>query len=403
MKFEQSKSLNNVLYDIRGPVLKEAMKLEEEGYKILKLNIGNPAIFGFDTPDELIHDVIYNLRKAQGYCESKGIFPARKAVMQYYQQKNVQGVEIEDVFMGNGASELINLSLQALLNLDDEVLIPSPDYPLWTASVNLSSGKAVHYICDEESEWYPDIEDIKKKITDRTKAIVVINPNNPTGAVYPKEILEQIVAVAEEKNLIIFADEIYDKILYDGIIHTPLSSIVEKTLVITFNGLSKSYRAAGYRCGWMVISGSKRAAKSYIEGLNLLSSMRLCSNVPSQYAVQAALGGYQSINDLVLDGGRLKEQRDFIYNKLIAIDGITCVKPKGALYIFPKIDTKKFNIKDDEKFILDFLKQEKVLFVHGRGFNWKKPDHFRVVFLPDVETLSVVTDKLEHFLSDYSQ
>ena len=400
---KKSTSLDNVLYDIRGPVLKEANRLEEEGYKILKLNIGNPATFGFDTPDELIQDVIYNLRKAQGYCESKGIFSARKAVMQYYQQKNVRNVEIEDIFMGNGASELINMSLQALLNLGDEVLIPAPDYPLWTASTNLSGGKAVHYHCDEDNEWYPNIEDIKSKINEKTKAIVVINPNNPTGAVYPKEILKQIVDLAEEKGLIIFADEIYDKILYDDIIHTPLSSLVSKTLVITFNGLSKSYRAAGYRCGWMVIAGKKSDAADYIEGLNLLSSMRLCSNVPSQYAVQSSLGGYQSINDLVVSGGRLREQRDLIHERLNAIDGVSCVKPKGALYMFPKIDTKKFNIVDDEKFVLDFLKEEKVLLVHGRGFNWKKPDHFRIVFLPDVKDLTLVAEKLERFLSTYSQ
>ncbi len=403
MQIKQSNRLNNVLYDIRGPVLKEAMRLEEEGYKILKLNIGNPAPFGFDTPDELIQDVIYNLRKAQGYCESKGIFSARKAVMQYYQQKNVRNVEIEDIFMGNGASELINMSLQALLNLGDEVLIPAPDYPLWTASTNLSGGTAVHYLCDEENEWYPNIEDIKSKLNDKTKAIVVINPNNPTGAVYPKEVLQQIVDLAEERGIIIFADEIYDKILYDETIHTPLSSLVSKTLVITFNGLSKSYRAAGYRCGWMVIAGKKNNATDYIEGLNLLSSMRLCSNVPSQYAVQSSLGGYQSINDLVVSGGRLKEQRDLIHEKLNAIDGVSCVKPKGALYMFPKIDTKKFNIVDDEKFVLDFLKEEKVLLVHGRGFNWKEPDHFRIVFLPDVKDLTLVAEKLERFLSNYSQ
>ncbi len=403
MEIKKSSRLDNVLYDIRGPVLKEANRLEDEGYSILKLNVGNPATFGFDAPDELIHDVIYNLRKSQGYCDSKGIFSARKAVMQCYQQKGVRSVAIEDIFMGNGASELINLSLQALLNLGDEVLVPSPDYPLWTASVNLSGGKAVHYICDEESDWYPDIEDIKQKITDKTKAIVVINPNNPTGAVYPKELLQQIVDLAEERKIIVFADEIYDKILYDGIEHTPLSSLVENTLVVTFNGLSKAYRAAGYRCGWMVIAGKKDFAKDYIEGLGLLSSMRLCSNVPSQFAVQSALGGYQSIEDLIIPGGRLREQRDVIYNKLINIDGITCVKPKGALYMFPKIDVEKFNIKNDEKFVLDFLRDQKILFVHGGGFNWHKPDHFRITFLPDVDTLSIAATKLEKFLANYKQ
>lgn len=402
-EIKKSKKLENVLYDIRGPVLKEAMRLEEEGYKIYKLNIGNPAPFGFDAPEEIIHDVIVNMQKSQGYCDSKGIFSARKAVMQYCQEKQISGVEINDIFMGNGVSELIVMCMQALVNDSYEVLIPTPDYPLWTAAVNLSGGKPVHYICDEASDWLPDLKDMESKISDKTKAIVVINPNNPTGAVYNVEILEKIVELARKHNLIVFADEIYDKILYDGNTHTSIASLADDILFITFNGLSKSYRAAGFRTGWMIISGNKRIAKDYIEGLEMLSSMRLCSNVPTQFAVQTALGGYQSVNDLILPQGRLYEQREFLYNKLVSIPGITCVKPKGALYMFPKIDTKKFNIKNDQKFILDLLMNEKVLIVQGTGFNWPEPDHFRMVFLPAVSDLKIVVEKFEKFLSTYKQ
>lgn len=399
----KSKKLENVLYDIRGPIMEEAQKLKEEGHKIYELNIGNPAAFGFDAPEEIIHDVIINIRDAQGYGPSKGIFSARKAVMQYYQEKGILDIDLEDIYIGNGVSELIVMSLQALLNNGDEVLIPAPDYPLWTAATNLAGGTAVHYICDEESDWVPDINDIKKKITSKTKAIVVINPNNPTGSVYPKEILEEIVKIAVEHKLIIFSDEIYEKIVYDDAVAYSIATLTDEVLVITFNGLSKAYRAAGFRCGWMILTGNKLIAKDYIEGLNMLSSMRLCSNMPAQFAVQTALGGYQSINDLVLPGGRLLEQRNYLYDLLTSIDGITCVKPKGALYMFPKIDKKKFNIVSDEQFALDLLREEKVLVVHGTGFNWKENDHFRLVFLPDIKTLEEVGNRLERFLRKYKQ
>ncbi|MFW5897886.1 MAG: pyridoxal phosphate-dependent aminotransferase [Halanaerobium sp.] len=400
---KKSIKLQNVCYDIRGPVLDEATRLEEEGYNIYKLNIGNTAPFGFNAPDEIIHDVMYNLKNAQGYCESKGIFPARKAVMQYYQKKGIMDVEIDDIYIGNGVSELITMAMQGLLNDGDEVLIPMPDYPLWTASVNLAGGIPVHYVCDEQSKWYPDLDDIRSKVNDKTKAIVIINPNNPTGANYPEEILEGVIEIAKENELIIYSDEIYEKITYNGAEHTSIATMTEDVLVVTFSGLSKSHRVPGFRAGWMMISGQKYHAESYIEGLNMLSSMRLCSNVPSQYAIQTSLGGYQSIDDLVLPGGRLKDQRDLAYKLLTDIPGISCVKPDAGLYLFPKIDTEKFNITNDERFILDFLTQEKVLLVQGSGFNWPKPDHFRLVFLPSEEDLKIAIGRLEKFLSTYQQ
>jgi len=400
---KKSRKLDNVCYDIRGPVLDECKRLEEDGYSIIKLNIGNPAPFGLNAPDEIIMDVIMNLKNAQGYSDSKGIFPARKAVMQYCQQKNIEGVGIEDIYIGNGVSELIMMSMQGLLDNGDEILIPAPDYPLWTAAVNLAGGRPVHYICDEQSDWYPDLEDIRQKITPNTKGIVVINPNNPTGAVYPVEILQKIIDIAREHDLIVFSDEIYDKILYDGTTHTATAALADDILCITMNGLSKSHRIAGFRAGWMVISGNKSRAKDYIEGLNMLSSMRLCSNVPAQFTIQTALGGYQSIQELISPGGRLKEQRDYAWERLNSIPGLSCVKPKGAFYMFPKVDVKRFSIINDEKFILDFLLQEKVLLVQGTGFNWPKPDHFRLVFLPNIIDLERAFDRLEYFLSDYTQ
>jgi alanine-synthesizing transaminase len=402
-RFLKSAKLANVCYDIRGPVLAEAKRLEEEGFKVLKLNIGNPAPFGFDAPDELIHDVILNLRAAQGYCDSKGLFSARKAVMQYCQQRQFPDVDIEDIYIGNGVSELIVMAMQGLLNNGDEVLVPAPDYPLWTAAVNLSGGTAVHYLCDEESDWIPDLSDIEAKINERTKGIVIINPNNPTGAVYPVEVLQKIHDLAAEHNLIVFADEIYDKILYDEVEHTSIASLSDDIFCVTFNGLSKSYRAAGFRCGWMVLSGRKALASDYREGLDMLANMRLCSNVPAQFAVQAALGGYQSINDLVLPVGRLGMQRDVAYDLLTAIPGVSCVKPKGALYMFPRLDLKRYTIRDDQKFVLDLLIEKKLLLVQGTGFNWIRPDHFRVVFLPDVEMLKDAATRLAEFLSWYQQ
>ncbi|RCW60289.1 pyridoxal phosphate-dependent aminotransferase [Halanaerobium sp. ST460_2HS_T2] len=400
---KKSLKLENVCYDIRGPVLDEATRLEEEGYNIYKLNIGNTAPFGFNAPDEIIHDVMYNLKNAQGYCESKGIFPARKAVMQYYQKKGIMDVEIDDIYIGNGVSELITMAMQGLLDNGDEVLIPMPDYPLWTASVNLAGGKAVHYLCDEQSKWYPDLDDIRSKVNTNTKAIVIINPNNPTGANYPEEILEGIIEIAKENELIIYSDEIYEKITYNGAEHTSIATLTEDVLVVTFSGLSKSHRVPGFRAGWMMLSGQKYHAESYIEGLNMLSSMRLCSNVPSQYAIQTSLGGYQSIDDLVLPGGRLKDQRDLAYKMLTDIPGISCVKPEAGLYLFPKVDTERFNITNDERFILDFLTQEKVLLVQGSGFNWPEPNHFRLVFLPPEEDLKIAIGRLEKFLSSYKQ
>jgi alanine-synthesizing transaminase len=401
--FKKSSKLDHVCYDIRGPVLDEAQRLEDEGYNILKLNIGNPAPFGFNAPDEIIRDMIQNLKKAQGYSDSKGVFPARKAIMHYCQEKGIAGVDVDDIYIGNGVSELIVSSMQGLLDNGDEVLIPAPDYPLWTAAVNLAGGTAVHYICDEESEWYPDLKDIKQKITPKTKGIVVINPNNPTGAVYPRELLQQIVDVAAEHDLIIFADEIYDRILYDGVEHVSLASLSDEVIFVTMNGLSKSHRIAGFRAGWMVVSGNKSRAKSYIEGLNMLASMRLCSNVPAQYAIQTALGGYQSINDLTKPGGRLYEQMEFASERINEIPGLSCVRPKGAFYLFPKVDVARFNITDDQQFIGDFLTAEKVLLVQGTGFNWPNPDHFRVVLLPGIQTLRSAFDRLEKFLSTYNQ
>ena len=401
--FDKSSKLDGVCYDVRGPVLDEANRMQESGINVLKLNIGNPAPFGFSAPEEVILDMIYTLRDSQGYSDSKGIFAARKAIMQYCQIKKIPGVTINDIYTGNGVSELINMLTQGLLDNGDEVLVPSPDYPLWTGCVSLAGGKPVHYICDEQSEWYPDLEDIKSKITDRTKAIVIINPNNPTGAVYPKEVLQEIVEVAREHELMIFADEIYDRLVLDGIEHTSIASLAPDVFCITLNGLSKSHMVAGFRVGWMVLSGAKDRAKGYIEGLNMLSNMRLCSNVPGQAIVQTALGGYQSVNEYLVPGGRIYEQRDYIYKALNDIPGITAVKPKASFYIFPKIDTEKFHIYDDEKFALDFLKEKKVLVTHGKGFNWNKPDHFRIVYLPRVEDLKIATGKLADFLSTYIQ
>lgn len=402
-KIDKSNKLHEVCYDIRGPILQQAIKLEEEGHRILKLNIGNPAPFGFDAPDEIIHDVIANLRAAQGYVESKGLFSARKSIMHETQRLGIPDIDIDDIYLGNGVSELIVMSMQALLNQGNEILIPAPDYPLWTAAVNLAGGKAVHYQCDEQADWYPDIEDIKSKITPHTRGIVVINPNNPTGAVYSKEILEDIVELAREHNLIIFADEIYSKIVYDEAEYIPLSRLSGDVLCLSFNGLSKSYRLAGFRSGWMFISGDKRRAKSYIEGLDILASMRLCANAPAMLGVQTALGGYQSINELILPGGRLKEQRDIAYDLLTSIPGISCVKPKGALYLFPKVDIKKFNISNDERWVLDFLIEKKVLLVQGTAFNWKDPDHFRIVFLPHKDELTAAINGLGEFFEKYTQ
>jgi len=399
----QSEKLRHVCYEIRGPALQEAKRLEEEGHRIAKLNIGNPGAFGFEAPDEILHDVILNLPESQAYSDSKGLFSARKAVMHETQRLGIPHVEIDDIYLGNGVSELIVMAMQALLNNGDEILIPAPDYPLWTASVTLSGGKAVHYRCDESAGWFPDLDDIKNKITSKTKGIVVINPNNPTGAVYSRELLEGIVKLAEENELILFADEIYDKILYDDAKHIPLASITEDILVATFNGLSKSYRLAGFRSGWMYLSGAKDKARDYIEGMDILSNMRLCSNVPAQQAIQTALGGYQSINELIIPGGRLRDQRDTALEILESIPGISCVKPMGAIYLFPCIDQSVINIQNDEKFILDFLLQEHVLMVQGSGFNIPDKNHFRVVFLPREDELRTAMNKLARFLETYSQ
>ncbi|MCU4674801.1 pyridoxal phosphate-dependent aminotransferase [Catenovulum sp. 2E275] len=403
VSIKQSNKLQHVCYDIRGPVLKEAKRLEEDGHRVLKLNIGNPAPFGFEAPDDILKDVIRNLPTAQGYCDSKGIYSARVAIMQYYQQKDITGVDVEDIYVGNGVSELILMAMNGLLNQSDEVLLPSPDYPLWTAAVALSGGKPVHYLCDEENDWNPDIADMESKITEKTKAIVIINPNNPTGAVYSQQTLKQIIALARKHNLIVFSDEIYDKILYNDATHVPTASLADDVFFVTFSGLSKNYRIAGFRAGWMVLSGNKAIAESYIEGLDMLASMRLCANVPCQHAIQTALGGFQSINQLIVPGGRLYEQTMFAWQRINQIDGVTCVKPRGAMYLFPKLDQDKFNIQSDEKFILDFLRQEKILMVHGTGFNWEKPDHFRVVTLPHIDILDEALDKLEKFLSRYKQ
>lgn len=402
-EFKKSSKLDNVLYDIRGPLLKEAARMEEEGYQIFKLNSGNTAPFGLFAPDELLHDLIVNLPNAQGYTDSKGIFPARKAVMQRCQEIGIPGVTTDDIYIGNGVSELIQVTLQSLLNNGDEVLIPMPDYPLWTAATTLAGGKAVHYICDEEQDWVPDIADIKKKVTNRTKAIVVINPNNPTGAVYPKEILEAIIKIAQEHDLIVMSDEIYDRILYNGSVHHSIATMADDLMFMTFSGLSKVYRAPGFRSGWLVISGKKEHARDFIEGIELLTSMRMCPNAPTQFVIQTSLGGKQSILDLIVPGGRLYEQREYAYSQITSIPGLSCVKPKGALYLFPKVDVKKFNVKDDQKLMFDILRQQKVLMTAGSGFNWHKPDHFRLVYLPAVEDLKIITQRLVEFFSDYRQ
>ncbi|HCG78342.1 MAG TPA: aminotransferase [Oceanospirillales bacterium] len=403
MEILKSNKLANVFYDIRGPVLDAAKRMEEEGHRILKLNIGNPKPFGLDAPEEIIQDVIYNLPDSEGYCDSKGLFSARKAIMQYTQQKKIPNVGLEDIIIGNGVSELIVMCMQGLLNNGDEVLVPAPDYPLWTGAVSLAGGKAVHYLCDEQSDWYPDLDDIRNKVTDRTRAMVIINPNNPTGAVYPDEILEGMLQIARENNLIVFSDEIYDKILFDGVTHTSTASLADDLLIITFNGLSKNYRLAGFRSGWMIISGAKHKARDYIQGLEMLATMRLCANVPSMHAIQTALGGYQSIFDLVNGDGRIVQQRDIAYEMLNDIPGVSCVKPKGALYCFPKVDTKKFNIRNDERMVLDLLEQQKILLVHGTAFNWPDPDHFRVVFLPRPEDLTAAMQRMKQFFETYQQ
>jgi alanine-synthesizing transaminase len=397
----KSNKLSNVCYDIRGPVLQRARQMEEDGQRVIKLNIGNPMAFGFDAPEEIVQDVIHNMDSAAGYTDSKGLFSARKAIMHYTQQKNIQGVTIDDIIIGNGVSELIVMAMQGLLNNGDQILIPMPDYPLWTAAVNLAGGSARHYICDEQSGWLPDLKDIENKITANTKGIVIINPNNPTGALYPDEILQGIIEIARHHGLVIFADEIYDKVLYDGNTHTSIASLADDVLFVTFNGLSKNYRACGYRAGWLVISGDKKPAKDYIEGLNMLASMRLCANVPGQLAIQTALGGYQSINDLVAPSGRLCKQRDLAYEMLTALPGVSCVKPQAALYLFPRLDPKVYPVQDDQQFILDLLLEEKVLLVQGTGFNWPSPDHFRVVFLPNVDDLTEAMTRIGRYLDGY--
>lgn len=399
----KSSKLKNVCYEIRGQVAAEAKRLEDEGHKILKLNIGNPAPFGFDAPDDILKDVIHNLPTAQGYCESKGIYPARVAVMQYFQQQGILDVSVDDIFIGNGVSELIVMAMQGLLNNDDEVLIPAPDYPLWTAAVALSGGNPVHYVCDDENQWFPDLKDMASKITAKTKAIVLINPNNPTGAVYSQEILEGIIDLARLHNLIIFSDEIYDKILYDQAQHIPTAKLANDVLIITMGGLSKNYRIAGFRAGWMVITGPKLHAEDYLEGLNILSSMRLCANVPCQHAIQTALGGYQSINELIHGDGRLLKQRNMAYEMINNIDGLSCNPAMGALYLFVKVDQEKFNITDDEKMVLDLLKQEKILLVHGRAFNIEQKNYFRLVFLPHIDELKPAMEKLANFFASYRQ
>ncbi|WP_235341299.1 aminotransferase class I/II-fold pyridoxal phosphate-dependent enzyme [Bifidobacterium boum] len=401
--FGKSSKLDNVLYDVRGPVVDEAARMEATGTHVLKLNIGNPAPFGFRTPDEVVYDMAQQLTDCEGYSDSKGLFSARKAIMQYAQIKNIPNVSIDGIYTGNGVSELINLSMSALLDNGDEVLVPSPDYPLWTACVTLAGGTAVHYVCDEQSEWYPDIEDMRRKITDHTKAIVIINPNNPTGALYPPEVLQQIVDLAREHQLMIFSDEIYDRLVMDGLKHVSIASMAPDLFCVTFSGLSKSHMIAGYRVGWMVLSGNKAIAKDYIEGLNMLTNMRICSNVPAQSIIQTALGGHQSVNDYIVPGGRIYEQREYIYQALNSIPGVSAVKPKAAFYIFPKLDVKRFGIKNDEKFALDLLREQKLLIVQGSGFNWQHPDHFRVVYLPRIEVLKDATSKLETFLSTYHQ
>ncbi|MBJ2116968.1 MULTISPECIES: pyridoxal phosphate-dependent aminotransferase [Proteus] len=402
-QIKKSNKLEHVCYDIRGPVLQEAKRLEEEGNKVLKLNIGNPAPFGFEAPDEILVDVIRNLPSSQGYSDSKGLFSARKAIMQHYQARDMRDITVEDIYIGNGVSELIVQAMQALLNNGDEMLVPAPDYPLWTAAVSLSGGNAVHYMCDEQQGWFPDLDDIRSKITKNTRGIVIINPNNPTGAVYSKDILMEIVEIARQHNLIIFADEIYDKILYDDAQHHSIAAMAPDLLTVTFNGLSKTYRVAGFRQGWMVLNGPKKQAKSYIEGLDMLASMRLCANVPMQHAIQTALGGYQSISEFILPGGRLYEQRNRAWKLINQIPGVSCVKPMGALYMFPKIDLNRYSIKNDQKMILDLLLQEKVLLVQGTAFNWPYPDHFRIVTLPREDDLDMAIQKFGRFIVGYHQ
>jgi alanine-synthesizing transaminase len=401
MQVSQSDKLLDVCYDIRGPVLQHAKRLEEEGHRVLKLNIGNPGPFGFEAPEEILHDVIRNLPISQGYSDSKGLLSARRAVTQYCEVKDIQGVDVDDVYLGNGVSELIVMSLQALLNNGDEVLVPAPDYPLWTAAVSLTGGRARHYLCDEQAGWAPDLDDLAAKINDRTRAVVIINPNNPTGAVYPREVLEAVTELARQHNLILMSDEIYDKILYDDAVHHSTAAVAPDLLCLTYNGLSKAYRVAGYRSGWMTVSGPKGHAQSYIEGLDILANMRLCPNVPSQHAIQAALGGHQSIHDLVLPGGRLKEQRDRTWELLNAIPGVSCVKPMGALYCFPRLDSAVYPIADDQQFVLDLVTDEKILVVQGTAFNWPHPDHFRIVTLPRVDELDDAVTRIGRFLATY--
>ena len=397
----KSSKLANVCYDIRGPVLDRARQMEEEGHRIIKLNIGNPASFGFEAPEEILQDVMHNLSAASGYCDSKGLFAARKAIMHYTQEKRIEDVRLEDIYIGNGVSELIVMAMQALLNTGDEVLIPSPDYPLWTAAVVLAGGTPRHYVCDEQSGWLPDLEDIRSKVTSNTRAIVVINPNNPTGALYPDEVLREIIEIARQHQLIVYADEIYDKVLYDDATHTSIASLADDVLFVTLNGLSKNYRAAGFRSGWAVVSGTKHYASDYIAGLNMLASMRLCANVPSQFGIQTALGGYQSIKDLVMPTGRLMRQRDLAWKLLTEIPGVSCYKPRAAMYLFPRLDPAIYPIEDDEQFVLDLLLEEKVLLVQGSGFNWPYPDHFRVVFLPNSDDLTEAISRVGGFLARY--
>ncbi len=397
----KSSKLANVCYDIRGPILDRAKQMEDDGQHIIKLNIGNPASFGFDAPEEILQDMIHNLSDASGYCDSKGLFAARKAIMHYSQEKHIRDVQMEDIYIGNGVSELIVMAMQALLNGGDEVLVPAPDYPLWTAAVVLAGGTACHYICDEQSGWLPDLDDIRSKVTSNTRAIVIINPNNPTGALYPDELLREIIEIARQNNLIIYADEVYDKVLYDGATHTSIASIADDVLFVTLNGLSKNYRAAGFRSGWAIVSGRKNHARDYIAGLTMLASMRLCANVPAQFGIQTALGGYQSINDLVLPAGRLMRQRDLAWQLLTDIPGVTCFKPQSAMYLFPRLDPKMYPIEDDQQFVLDLLVQERVLLVQGSGFNWPYPDHVRVVFLPNSDDLTEAIGRIANFLEYY--
>jgi alanine-synthesizing transaminase len=397
----KSNKLDDVCYEIRGPALEQARQMEDDGHKIIKLNIGNLAVFGFDPPDEIVRDMILNMQNSAGYTDSKGMFAPRKAIMHYTQEKNIRGVGIDDIYLGNGASELIVMAMQGLLNSGDEVLVPAPDYPLWTAAVSLAGGNPVHYVCDEQAGWLPDIDDMRKKITPNTRAIVVINPNNPTGALYSRDVLLEIVELARQHQLIVYADEIYDKTLYDGEEHVSLASLADDVLFVTLNGLSKNYRSCGYRAGWMVVSGEKRHAKDYIEGLNMLASMRLCANAPGQFAIQTALGGYQSIADLVAPGGRLARQRDLAHKLLTDIPGVSCVKPKAALYMFPRLDPKIYPIADDQQFICELLSEEKVLLVQGTGFNWHSPDHFRLVFLPNSDDLTDACGRIARFLESY--